>query len=174
MQEYLDEEHIQGEVVAAGIQPRSKQFAVSGPAAQFPALPRRIRLLTNLALVALLGVILLTLSLWLGGVRLPGFTSIPNQPSLTLSNGPYHIGSAITLRGEHFSRYAIIVLLLDGQPAVDSNGLRLAVDSDDQGMFVTTLTITPNWNLGRHILGAKDTASSQQALIMLMIEQPSG
>lgn len=142
----------------------------ASPRAKPITTPRRVKLLSNLALVALLGVILLTLSFWLGGSHLPFLSTLPDQPGLSLSSGPYRVGGRITLQGTHFSRYSIIVLLLDGQPAVDSNGLRQAVDSDSQGAFTAILTITPAWGTGDHILGAKDTASGKQVLLSISIE----
>ena len=175
MQEHSHEEHAQGGVATAtrGAQ-RSKHPSGPKPALQHPTTPRRVKLLSNLALVALLGIILLTLSLWLGGIHLPFLTTVPDQPSLSLSSGPYHVGSVITLQGAHFSHFAIIAVLLDGQPVVDSNGWRVAVDSDGQGAFRTTLTITSAWSLGDHILTAKDTNNSQRALIDLVIEKSTG
>lgn len=134
-------------------------------------MPRRVKLLSNLALVALLGVILLTLSSWLGGFHLPLLSALPDQPGLSLSSGPYRVGGRITLQGTHFSRYSIIVLLLDGQPAVDSNGLRQAVDSDGQGAFTAVLTITSAWGSGDHILGAKDTTGGKQVLLTISVEE---
>ncbi len=138
---------------------------------QRQAAPRRIKLLTNLTLAALLGVLLLTLSLWLGGFHLlPFLPATPPQPSLTISNGPYKVGSVITLQGANFSRYIIVALLLDGEPAVDSKGLRQAVDSDDQGAFTAALTITPDWGAGDHIVGAEDTTTRQQVFVSIAVE----
>jgi hypothetical protein len=132
--------------------------------------PRRVKLLSNLALVALLSAILLTLGLWLGGAHLPFLSTLPDQPSLSLSSGPYRVGGRITLQGAHFSQYTIVILLLDGQPAVDNNGLRQAVNADSQGAFTATLTITSAWSPGDHILGAKDTTSGKQVLLSITIE----
>lgn len=175
MQEHPNEARIQGGTAAASIPQRSKQLSAHpGPAAQPPAISGRVKLVSSLVLIALLGTILLTLSLWLGGVRLPFLTTIPQQPSLSLSSGPYRVGSMITLRGGHFSRYAIIALLLDEQPIVDANGLRQAADTDDQGTFSITLIITPAWSLGDHLLGAKDTANARETLIDIFIDQSSG
>jgi hypothetical protein len=142
----------------------------ASPRAKPITTPRRVKVLSNLALAALLSAMLLTLSLWLGGIHVPLLSSLPDQPSLNISSGPYRVGSSITLQGAHFSRYTIIVLLLDGQPAVDSNGLRQAVDSDGQGAFTATLTITPAWSPGDHILDAKDTTSGLQAVLNISIE----
>jgi hypothetical protein len=133
-----------------------------------------VKLISNLALTALLGVILLTLSLWLGGIHLPFLPTVPDQPSLSISDGPYRVGSIIQLRGAHFSRYAIIVLLRDEQPATDSNGLRQSVDSDGQGAFTATLTLTADWSPGNHILAAKDTSSGQQVSVAISVEKATG
>ncbi len=175
---------IQGGDAAKGNQQRSKPLVVqasakptqppdalsTSPHPKALALPRRVKLFSNLALAALLGTILLTLSLWLGDFRLPFLPTVPDQPSLSISSGPYRVGNTVQLQGRHFSPYTIIVLLLDGQPATDGSGLRLSVDSDAQGTFTTTLLITPDWGLGEHILGAKDTTSGQQALINISVE----
>jgi|GEM_PF-2328106 len=141
---------------------------LSHPQRQAP--PRRIKLLTHLALAALLGMLLLTLSLWLGGFHLPFLPATPPQPSLTISSGPYRVGAVIKLQGANFSRYTIVALLLDGEPAIDTNGLRQAVNTDDQGAFTATLTITPDWGAGDHIIGAEDTTSRQQALVSITVE----
>jgi hypothetical protein len=139
------------------------------------AMPGRMQLLPKLMLTAMVGIILLTLSLWLGGFHLPFFPTLPDHPSLSISNsGPYAVGTIIKLQGQHFFRYSIIVLLRDGQPAIDSNGLHLAVDSDDRGAFTATLIITPDWSLGGHIISAEDTASQQEAAVVLTIERAAG
>jgi hypothetical protein len=168
--ENAKEEHIQG----GSAQRSRQQVAMQAPTIKSITIPRRVKLVSNLALVALLGVILLTLSLWLGGLRLPFLPTVPNRPSLSINSGPYRVGGTLTLQGTHFSPYSIIAVLLDGQPVVDSNGLRLAVDSDGQGSFTTTLTITPAWRPGDHILGAKDTTTGQEAQIDLSIEKATG
>lgn len=134
------------------------------------AAARRVKLFSNLALVALLSIILLTLGFWLGGFYLPFLSATADPPSLSLSSGPYQVGSVVRLQGVHFSRYTIIALLRDGQPATDSNGRRLAVDSDDQGAFTTTLTITPDWSPGDHIIAAQDTTSGQRAAINISVD----
>lgn len=135
------------------------------------AATRRVKLLSNLALSALLGIILLTLSLWLGGFQLPFLPATADQPSLSISSGPYRLGSIVSLQGTHFSRYSIIALLRDGQPAIASNGMRLAVNSNAQGAFTTTLTITPDWGPGDHIIAARDTTSGQQATIDISVDK---
>jgi hypothetical protein len=133
-------------------------------------LSRRARLLPNLVLIALVGSVLLALGLWLGGF--PAASPTPaNQPTLRITNhGPYSIGSTITLQGQEFSHYAIIALLLDGQPAVDSSGQRLAINSDQTGSFSISLLIPLAWRAGDHILSAEDTKSQQSATATLHIE----
>lgn len=138
--------------------------------AEGSAATRRVKLFSNLALVALLGIILLTLSFWLGGFHLPFLPATADQPSLSVSSGPYRVGSSIRLQGVHFSRYTIIALLRDGQPATDSIGMRLAVNSDAQGTFTTTLTITSDWGPGDHIIAAQDTTSGQRAAIDISVD----
>jgi hypothetical protein len=138
------------------------------------AAARRVKLFSNLALAALLSVILLTLSFWLGGFHLSFLPATADQPSLSISSGPYRVGSIVKLQGIHFSRYAIIALLRDGQPATDSNGMRLAVNSDGQGAFKTTLTITPDWSPGDHIIAAQDTTSGQRASIDISVDNTTG
>ncbi len=162
MLQHPSEEHIQGGNAAEGSRKNNKRFAIQAPA-------KRIELLPRLALAALLGALLLTLSLWLGGLHLPPISASATQPSLSISSGPYRVGSVITLQGKHFSPYAIIVLLVDGQPATDSSGLRLSVNSDAQGDFSATLTITPDWDSGDHIIGAKDTTSGQQVTLDISV-----
>ena len=142
----------------------------AAPRARPITTPRRVKLLSNLALVALLSAILLTLGLWLGGAHLPFLSTLPDQPSLSLSSGPYRVGGHITLQGAHFSQYTIVILLLDGQPTVDNNGLRQAVNADSQGAFTATLTITSAWSPGDHILGAQDTTSGKQVLLSITVE----
>lgn len=138
------------------------------------AISRSRKLLPNLALAALLGIILLLLTFWLSGFQLPFLQAPSNQPTLTLlSSGPYTVGSSIKLHGEKFSRYSIVALLRDGQPATDSNGLRLAVNADGQGTFTTTLLITSTWEIGNHILAAEDTASHQRATLVVVVESTS-
>ncbi len=174
MLENPNEGRIQGGDAAEAMQQRSTRIAMQAPTRKVVTTPRGVKLASNLALIALLGVILLALSLWVGGFRLPFLPAIPDQPSLSLSSGPYRVGGIITIQGAHFSRFSIIVLLLDGEPATDSNGLRQAVNSDSQGAFTATLAITPAWSPGDHILGAKDTTSGLEASLDISIEKPTG
>lgn len=138
------------------------------------AISRGRKLLPNLALAALLGILLLALIFWLGGFQFPFLQPPSNQPTLSLlSSGPYTVGSSIKLHGEKFSRYSIVALLRDGQPATDSNGLRLAVNADGQGTFTTTLPVTPQWGVGDHSIAAEDTTSHQQATLVVVVESTS-
>ena len=133
-------------------------------------MPRRARLLPNLVLAGVLGSILLLLALWLGGLRASPF-SPANSPTLSLSSaGPYYIGSTVKLEGRGFSSYAIVALIRDGQPATDSDGQRLALNTDQRGNFTATLIVTPNWGPGDHVLGAQDTTSQQSATLIIHIE----
>jgi len=132
-------------------------------------LSRRAKILPNLVLAALVGIILLLLGLWLWGFP-PTSSNSLNQPSLHISNrGPFTIGSTIVLQGQHFSQYTIVALLLDGHPALDSNGQRLALTSDEHGSFSATLLISSAWGTGDHILSAIDTKSQQSAAVALQI-----
>ncbi len=149
---------------------RASTSKFSAARSNAPPLSRRARLLPNLILIALVGSVLLVLGLWLGGF--PAASPTPaNQPTLRItSHGPYTIGNTITLQGQEFSHYAIIALLLDGQPAVDSNGQRLAINSDQTGSFSISLLIAPAWGPGDHVLSAEDTKSQQSATAALHIE----
>ncbi len=173
MLENPNEGRIQGRDAADDTWQRSSRVAVYTPARKVVTTPHSVKLASNLALIALLGVILLALGFWLSGLRLPFLPTVPDQPSLSLSSGPYRVGSSITIQGAHFSRFSIIVLLLDGEPATDSSGMRQAVNSDNQGTFTTTLTILPAWGIGDHILGAKDTTSGLEASLDISIERAS-
>ncbi len=171
VRENPDEGRIQGGNAAADQQQESTQIALQPPTRKSGTTPRGVKLFSNLALVGLLGVILLSLSLWMGGMRLPLLPIIPQQPTISLSSGPYYIGDVLTIQGAYFTRFSIIVLLLDDQPITDSNGLRQAIDSDSQGAFTTTLTILPTWSPGDHILAAKDTTSGEEASLDITIEK---
>jgi hypothetical protein len=136
---------------------------------------RSARLLPNLMLAVLLGCLLLLLVFWLSG----GFSafSFSNSaaPTISLGNqGPYSVGSIIRLEGQGFSHFAIVVLLRDGQPATDSNGQRLAVDTDQNGAFSFPLTITPAWETGDHIISALDTMSQRRASVTIHVGNSSG
>lgn len=136
---------------------------------------RRARLLPNLVLAALLGCLLLLLVFWLSG----GFSALSfsnsNAPTIALGNqGPYAVGSIIRLEGRGFSHFAIVALLRDGQPATDGSGQRLAVDTNQNGAFSLTLTITPDWGTGDHIISALDTMSQRRASITIHVENSSG
>lgn len=136
---------------------------------------RRALLLPNLMLAALLGCLLLLLAFWLSG----GFSSISlsnsNMPMISLVNeGPYVVGSIIRLEGQGFSHFAIVALLRDGQPATDSNGQRLAVNTDQNGAFSLILTITPNWGAGDHIISALDTVSQRRASVTIHVQGSNG
>src|SRR6185437_14178520 len=157
------EGRIQGGDAAKDTQQGRARIGIYAPGRKVVTAPRGVRLASNLALIALLGVILLALGFWLSGLRLPFLPTVPDQPSLSLSSGPYRVGRVITIQGAHFSHFSIIVLLFDGEPATDSNGLRQAVNSDGQGAFTATLMILPSWSPGDHILGAKDTTSGLEA-----------
>ncbi len=134
-------------------------------------LGRRRPLLPNLVLAGVIGALVLVFALWLGGGRLGLFPDSTIQPSLTITSpGPYTVGGSVTLRGDHFSKYSLIALLRDGQPATDAQGLRQAVESDDQGRFTISLPITSDWRSGAHILSAEDTTSQQRASISLQVE----
>ncbi|HEU5367872.1 MAG TPA: zinc ribbon domain-containing protein [Ktedonobacterales bacterium] len=64
-------------------------------------------------------------------------------------------GSATTtlhISGKWFSYQSPITFLLDGQPVPGSQEVR----SDAQGAVEADLTVTSDWQLGRHILTAKD------------------
>ncbi|HLV98109.1 MAG TPA: hypothetical protein VKT82_05475 [Ktedonobacterales bacterium] len=171
MLENLNEGRIQGGNAAEETQQRGAQIAGYAPVRKVVTTPRGVKFASNLALIALLGVILLALGFWLSGLRLPFLPSIPDQPSLSLSSGPYRVGSVMTIQGAHFSHFSIIVLLFDGEPATDGTGQRQAVNSDGQGAFTTTLTILPAWGPGDHILGAKDTRSGLEASLDISIEK---
>lgn len=151
------------------------------PATQAPEQPgvssrlRRVRLLPNILLAALLGCFLLLLAFWLSG----GFSSFSlsnsSIPTVSIGNaGPYSVGSSITLEGQGFSHFAIVALLRDGQPATDSNGQRLAVTTDQNGAFSLTLTVTSDWGTGDHIITALDTASQQRASVTIDMEKGAG
>lgn len=136
---------------------------------------RRARLLPNLALAALLGCVLLLLVFWLSG----GFPALSfsnsDAPTISLGNeGLYSVGSVVRLEGQGFSHFAIVALLRDGQPATDSSGQRLAVDTDQKGAFSLTLTITPDWGTGDHIITALDTVSQRRASVTLHVVNNSG
>ncbi len=135
---------------------------------------RRAWLLPNVLLAALAGCIVLLLAFWLSG-GFSAFTfSNSNAPTISLSNqGPYPVGSIIRLEGQGFSHFAIVVLLRDGQPATDSNGQRLAVDTDQNGAFSLTLTITRDWGTGDHIISALDTVSQRRASVTIRVENSS-
>lgn len=138
-------------------------------------LGRRRPLLPNLVLAGIIGALVLVFALWLGGGRLGLFSDSTIQPSLTITSpGPYIVGGSVTLRGDHFSKYSLIALLRDGQPATDAQGLRQAVESDDQGRFTATLPITSDWHSGEHLLSAEDTTSQQRASVSLVVEASSG
>lgn len=139
-----------------------------------PAASGSRKLLPNLALAALLGILLLTLLFWLGGFPFPFLQAPADLPTLSLlSSGPYTTGSSMRLHGEKFSRYSIVALLRDGQPAMDSNGLRLAVNADSQGTFTTILPITSAWGIGNHIIAAEDTTNHQSATLVVVVESTS-
>ncbi len=132
------------------------------------------KLVPNLALAVLLCTLLLALTFWLSGFSFSFLQAPTNQPTLSLlSSSPSTIGSSIRIHGESFSRYAIVALLRDGQPAVDSNGLRLAVNADNTGAFTTTLLITPDWGIGNHTITAEDTTSHQRAALVVVVEGAS-
>ena len=169
-----NEEHIPGGDAAEGSLQSSQRIAMQVSVIKPIATPPRVKLLSNLALVALLGVILLALSLWLGGLQLSSLPAIPVRPSISVNDGPYRIGDTITLQGVHFSHFAIVAFLLDGQPLVDGNGLHQAADSDGQGIFTATLTITAAWSPGDHILAAQDTSDNKQAAVTITVENASG
>jgi hypothetical protein len=136
---------------------------------------RSARLLPNLALAALLGCLLLLLVFWLSGGFSAFSFSNSDAPTIALGNqGPYSVGSIIRLEGRGFSHFAIVALLRDGQPATDGNGQRLAVDTNQNGAFSLTLTITPNWGAGDHIISALDTMSQRRASITIHVENSGG
>ena len=159
----------------ASADPAGVVGALSPLRQQEQQITRRARLLPNVILAGLLGAILLVLALWLGGLRLGFLPATPNQPQLLLSApGLYLLGSSVTLRGEQFAPFGLVALLRDGQPATDTQGLRLAVMSDKNGAFTVTLPITPDWHAGEHIIGAEDTTTHQRAAILIQVENTSG
>ena len=151
------------------------------PATQAPGQPdtsarsRSARLLPNVMLAVLLGCLLLLLVFWLSG----GFSSFSlsnsSIPTIALGNeGPYTVGSLVRLEGQEFSHFALVALLRDGQPATDNNGQRLAVETGQNGAFSLTLTITPDWGTGDHIITALDTVSQRRASVAIHVENSSG
>jgi hypothetical protein len=169
-----DEEHLLGRD-AAEASSQSRQRTIVQPSVIKPiTAPPRVKLLSNLALVALLGSILLALSLWLGGLQLSFLPTIPVEPAISVSDGPYRVGGTVTLQGAHFSSFAIVALLLDGEPLIDSNGMHQAIDTDGQGTFSIMIAITAEWGLGDHILTAYDTANNKQAAITITVEKAPG
>ena len=131
---------------------------------------RKVKLLPNLLLAALLGCMVLALAFWLSG----GFSSFSlsssDIPTISLGNaGPYSVGSIIRLEGQRFSHFAIVALLRDGQPATDGNGQRLAVNADQNGAFSINLVITPDWGAGDHIISALDTVNQQRASVTIHV-----
>ncbi len=149
----------------------------AGSIAQRPeplTISRGRKLVPNLALAVLLGILLLALTFWMTGFSFSFLQAPTNQPTLSLlSSSPSTIGSSIKIHGERFSRYAIVALLRDGQPAVDSNGWRLAVNADNTGAFTTTLLITPDWGIGNHTITGEDTTSHQRAVLVVLVESTS-
>jgi hypothetical protein len=81
-------------------------------------------------------------------------------------------GSATTtlhVSGQWFSYQSPITFLLDGQPVSGS----LQVQSDAQGAVEADLTVTSDWQAGRHILTAKDAQgyATQQGQSLAIVAQ---
>jgi hypothetical protein len=81
------------------------------------------------------------------------------QPVIHLHSS-YSVGKTLAgatsttfaVSGEKFSGNSSVTFLLDGVPAPDTT----TKETDKQGALQATLTVTDNWNVGKHILTARD------------------
>ncbi len=79
-----------------------------------------------------------------------------HEMSLQVTPATLAIGATMTLRGSNFSPHGRIGLTRDSAiPLLDTGGLSI-ISTDTQGNFTDTVTVTPDWGAGQHVINAED------------------
>jgi pSer/pThr/pTyr-binding forkhead associated (FHA) protein len=123
-------------------------------------------------LIIVATVILLAL---IGGSFAAYMLALP-RPTMTISSaynaGNVAVGStgtSLKISGHKFSSASTITFLLDGKPISGEH----TVQSNGSGDVSTTLQLTDNWPLGRHVLTAKDASgyTTNQGAAIQVVKQ---
>ena len=123
-------------------------------------------------LIIVTTVVLLVL---IGGSFAAYMLALP-RPTMTISSA-YKVGNVIagsagtslSITGHKFSSASTITFLLDGKPIPGEH----TVHSNGNGDVSTTLQLTNDWSLGRHMLTAKDASgyTTSQGVAIQVVQQ---
>ena len=98
-----------------------------------------------------------------------GVSTQATEPALQATPNNVAVGATAILNGEHFKPYGKIRLTRDiSIPVLDTANIAI-IDADRNGNFADTITITPDWGAGLHILNAEDAFRHKVASFSIMV-----
>jgi len=112
------------------------------------------------------------LVLLLGGafsVSFGHFKTGSHEPTLQASSNIIAIGATLTLHGSNFSPHGRIGLTRDTiLPIADTGGASI-IRADSKGNFTDTVTVSPDWQAGVHVINAEDARLHKLARFSLIV-----
>ena len=92
-----------------------------------------------------------------------------SAPTLQASSNTIAIGATLTLHGSNFSPNGRIGLTRDAiLPIADTGGASI-IQADNKGNFTDTVTVSPDWQAGFHLLNAEDAKLHKIARVSLIV-----
>jgi len=92
-----------------------------------------------------------------------------HAPMLQASSNTIAIGATLTLHGSNFSLHGRIGLTRDAiLPIADTGGASI-IQADSKGDFTDTVTVSPDWQAGVHVINAEDARLHKLARFSLIV-----
>ncbi len=96
-------------------------------------------------------------------------TTSSHAPTLTTSSNTIAIGATLELHGSNFTPRGRVGLTRDAiLPIADTGGASI-IQADGKGNFTDTVTISPDWQAGIHVVNAEDAKLHKVARFSLLI-----